>query len=160
MGYHHQPLVQRLVQKEGWSEEEAGSVFADMKRFLFLCGTTKGPFAPTNKIDAAWHHFILFTRDYMSFCEKFFGRYIHHQPRIEGDPPDREIVPRTLAAAREIFGELSEHWDFRARLTCTPECKACNDGPGVCATLRAADCGFSDCKQCNDTNCQDVRPGN
>lgn len=157
MGYHHEPLVRRLEQKEGWSRQEAEAVFMEMKRFLYLCGTKKGPFAPTERIDAAWHHFILFTLDYMNFSQKFFGRYIHHQPRIEGDPPDATIVPRTLAAARETFGVLSPNWDFRVKKQCQ-NCDA-DPGPGEpCASglTASVDCGFSDCSQCNDTNCQNI----
>jgi hypothetical protein len=31
-------------------------------------------------IDEMWHAFVLFTRDYAAFCDKHFGRFIHHAP--------------------------------------------------------------------------------
>lgn len=34
-------------------------------------------------LDKMWHEFILFTREYHQFCEKFFGEYIHHIPCSE-----------------------------------------------------------------------------
>ena len=34
------------------------------------------------EIDEMWHEFILFTRDYMDFCEQYFGEFIHHVPNI------------------------------------------------------------------------------
>jgi hypothetical protein len=37
-------------------------------------------------IDAAWHAFILHTRDYESYCRERFGRVIHHEPTGEADP--------------------------------------------------------------------------
>ena len=37
------------------------------------------------KIDAMWHTFILFTRDYADFCEHHFGVFLHHVPEVEGD---------------------------------------------------------------------------
>jgi hypothetical protein len=65
-------------------------------------------------IDEGWHEFIMYTRDYSDFCQKFFGRYIHHQPNIPGEAPDRERPRRTLIAAMQIFGRenLSENWVY------------------------------------------------
>lgn len=34
------------------------------------------------EIDAMWHEFILHTRDYMDFCQEYFGEYLHHQPDV------------------------------------------------------------------------------
>ena len=34
------------------------------------------------EIDEMWHEFILFTEDYMAFCDHFFGEYMHHLPNI------------------------------------------------------------------------------
>ena len=35
---------------------------------------------PSQVVDAAWHEFILFTRNYRSFCHKALGRFLHHTP--------------------------------------------------------------------------------
>lgn len=35
---------------------------------------------PSQVVDVAWHEFILFTRDYAAFCDKAFGRFLHHTP--------------------------------------------------------------------------------
>lgn len=32
------------------------------------------------EIDDMWHTFLLFTKDYADFCEKYFGEFIHHFP--------------------------------------------------------------------------------
>lgn len=32
------------------------------------------------EVDAMWHTFLLFTKDYAEFCQNYFGRFIHHQP--------------------------------------------------------------------------------
>jgi hypothetical protein len=32
-----------------------------------------------------WHCFILFTKDYADFCQKYFGYYIHHLPFTRDD---------------------------------------------------------------------------
>jgi len=35
---------------------------------------------PSQVVDAAWHEFILFTRNYRGFCGKALGRFLHHTP--------------------------------------------------------------------------------
>jgi hypothetical protein len=35
---------------------------------------------PSQVVDAAWHEFILFTRNYETFCGKALGRFLHHTP--------------------------------------------------------------------------------
>ncbi len=35
---------------------------------------------PSKVVDAAWHEFILFTKQYETFCNKVFGRFLHHTP--------------------------------------------------------------------------------
>lgn len=135
LAYRHEPLVRRLQEKEGLSETDARSAFADMLRFLFLCGTREDRFAPSERIDLAWHHFILFTRDYAAFCQRYFGHFLHHQPHVGTEDADPDLVPRTLRAAREAFGSLGPNWSYRAGST--------------------AECGFSDCAKCSgSTNCQ------
>lgn len=44
--------------------------------------------------DQLWHEFILNTQDYSDFCEKTFGKYIHHKPNnkdVTYDWTDKEI---------------------------------------------------------------------
>jgi hypothetical protein len=31
-------------------------------------------------IDEMWHTFVLFTKDYAAFCERYFGHFVHHVP--------------------------------------------------------------------------------
>lgn len=37
---------------------------------------------PSQVTDDLWHEFILFTRNYESFCAKAFGRFLHHTPAV------------------------------------------------------------------------------
>jgi len=34
------------------------------------------------EIDKMWHVFLLYTQDYMDFCDKYFGQYLHHLPDV------------------------------------------------------------------------------
>lgn len=33
-------------------------------------------------IDLMWHIFLLYTKDYMNFCQEYFGEYLHHLPDV------------------------------------------------------------------------------
>jgi hypothetical protein len=40
---------------------------------------------PSHAVDEAWHGFILCTARYSAFCDRAYGRYLHHHP--EGGEP-------------------------------------------------------------------------
>ena len=58
-------------------------------------------------IDQMWHVFLLYTEDYMNFCHKFFGEYLHHQP---------DIVPTlekgVVDAAESFTANLEKFLDY------------------------------------------------
>ncbi len=115
LSYENEGLIERLQQKESLSEEDSHALFSDLKKFLFLCGTKEGrfPFGPPEKIDSAWHHFILFTKDYARFCHEFFGHFIHHNPVTSFNrPTETGIAQHTLERAQELFGSLSKNWVY------------------------------------------------
>lgn len=132
-------MVHRLAEKQALSLSEAENLFADTKRFLFLCSIGfQGPMVPPEAIDEGWHNFILFTADYLDFCKKHFGRFVHHRPRRPEDPPgDGSGIRRTLELAHVVFGELSSNWHVpqpKVDENCTPS-TACQDAPPEdCAT--------------------------
>lgn len=37
---------------------------------------------PSQVVDDLWHEFILYTRDYKTFCHHAFGRFLHHSPAL------------------------------------------------------------------------------
>ncbi len=113
MAYEHPELILRLEQKLEISAEKALSLFEDTKRFLYLCGAfPDGRWGPSQSIDRGWHEFIVYTRDYIKFCEDFFGRYIHHCPNSPNGQKDIMRSRRTITQALEIFGNLSENWRY------------------------------------------------
>lgn len=79
--YTNESVVRRLQREERMSPAEADGAFRDMLAFLDMAAEGGGPHVPTRRIDAAWHAFILHTRDYTDYCERRFGGYLHHQPR-------------------------------------------------------------------------------
>src|SRR5262245_222157 len=135
LNYRFPPLIQRLQRKEGLTEAEAEEVFLDTLKFLFMCATSRTPLEPSPRIDAAWHHFILFTHAYSEFCDQHFGRFIHHVPNeakvdstrspascsscsdCSGDSGrsiEIETTPVARSGTREMaiamFGTVSSNW--------------------------------------------------
>ncbi len=118
MKYKHEGLIERLQDKLEMSEQDALELFQDTKRFLFICGTKKGSMGPPELIDECWHHFILFTKDYESFCRTFFGRFIHHSPKMKAEIAQGDGTPakNTLDGLHEIFGEVDpKNWIYPIR---------------------------------------------
>jgi hypothetical protein len=52
---------------------------------------------PSKAVDEAWHEMILITREYTSFCDRAFGRYLHHNPDATLSVPMDDITALTLA---------------------------------------------------------------
>jgi hypothetical protein len=76
-------LIEKLI-KEGILESrtEAEELFLEVKRYLVL--NRLYPEAKwqmySRRIDEVWHQFVLFTREYALFCDKYFGMMLHHSP--------------------------------------------------------------------------------
>jgi hypothetical protein len=76
------------------SLETAHILFCETKKFLWLQAELRREtqtkvgdlprgifmFDALKPIDEMWHQFILCTRSYSQFCEKFLGGYLHHEP--------------------------------------------------------------------------------
>lgn len=118
INYKNPQVVSRIARENQISINEAQNVFESTKQFLYLCGANPdGVYSPTPKIDSGWHEFIMYTREYQEFCERYFGRIIHHVPNEPGAPKDIGRPLRTLRAAIEIFGvqNLSSNWIYTDR---------------------------------------------
>ncbi len=132
LAYSNPDLLERIMEKEGLSEEAAKVLFRDMLQFLHIAGTSNGKvFAPTSAIDAAWHHFILFTHDYSEFCHKYFGEFVHHIPNTKSRMHlvGSGLLPRTIQKARALFGPLSSNWTGNTDVDvvdCVTDCTQCS----------------------------------
>ena len=102
-------FVDKLVAKnEGWDHAYAERVVEEFRRFVILWAYYPGAsHVPSQAVDEAWHLAILFTQRYATMCQRFFGRFKHHNPSSS----DRERVTlrggygHTLAQYEEVFGE-------------------------------------------------------
>ena len=46
----------------------------------YLQGGRQAVSMPSQVVDDLWHEFILYTRNYGTFCHNAFGRFMHHTP--------------------------------------------------------------------------------
>jgi len=62
------------------------------------------------EIDEIWHEFILHTKDYSEFCQRYFGEYVHHQPDVFANLPilAEEAEAETAKMLPYVYDHLGE----------------------------------------------------
>ena len=120
-----------LVDTCGMSPEEANEATTGYIQYIVaeLAKEKKhGALSPTIVIDQAWHAHVLHTRRYEAFCNKYFGRFVHHNPEagFETVTPQLEVTRKLVA---EIFVTPSSTWEEEAVM-----CNNCG-GYGVAPDL-------------------------
>lgn len=96
-------VVRRIAREGHVRRSTAERWFEELLKFLDVCAHERGPVSPPRRVDKAWHVFVLFTRDYRSYCEARHGAFIHHDPM---EKPDSEAYERAYLWAEERYGDL------------------------------------------------------
>lgn len=106
-------LKDRIVE----STEEGKAIFEEVKKYIILTSSDDVNWQMYSlRVDEVWHQFILFTDEYIDFCERFFGGYVGHRPsnapRSETTEP---AVPSSFSGFKsryeEVFGApLPDTW--------------------------------------------------
>ena len=91
-------VVRRIAREHRVTRCSARRWFEETVRFLDLCHASPGALSPSKKVDKAWHEFLLFTREYQQFCEKRYGRFIHHNPYEAADKGGYDETIRAYTA--------------------------------------------------------------
>ncbi|MER7000097.1 hypothetical protein [Streptomyces sp. NPDC000410] len=93
--------------------------------FLDVMGRTGEGLSPSQKVDPAWHTFMLHSAEYTAWCDERYGRYIHHAPksRYRDRSTMVDVVGKIRAAGYAVDESL---WDIKADCN-APTC--CGDGP-------------------------------
>lgn len=122
--YKNLNLVSRFANKQKISLEKAQHYFEELKKFLIVCGMMTDPCSPSGELDEIWHHFILHTRDYKEYCEKYIGRFLHHSPT---DAPFIGSRKEMIEVAEKLFGALDHSIWPKAEITaCDSSCRGDN----------------------------------
>lgn len=95
-------LRNRLQRNHDLSLEASGKVLEGLRQYFLAClAAQRSPLAkevgmPSRAVDAAWHEFIVLTKAYADFCQKAFGKYLHHTPKAMMATPTRDALANTL----------------------------------------------------------------
>jgi hypothetical protein len=112
-------LIEKLVKDRIVDTADEGeALFAEAKKFLILsyADSDVSWSMYSARVDETWHQFVLFTSQYVDFCHRFFGEYLHHNPSNAPELPGRpELKPSTFEGFRaryeSFFGEpLPDVW--------------------------------------------------
>lgn len=104
--WEHWDTITQVAHKEyALSSEQVSLVLPEYQRFLGLIAAGYSPLGMYSEaVDQLWHAHLLCTRLYASFCEQFFGRFIHHTPtleqNIESDAPSAPCTYRCLSICK------------------------------------------------------------
>jgi hypothetical protein len=114
------PYLEQKLLRLGVVErlEEAAQLFQEVKKYLVLADGERGRAVPmfSARVDEAWHQFALFTPEYIAFCQRFAGAYLHHAPSesAEADPGTATVESLSFAefqrAYEHQFGPLASAW--------------------------------------------------
>jgi len=101
------------------------TALAEVIRFLSLISISDDILTPSQRVDLAWHEFILCTRVYARFCDRQIGRFIHHSPG-GSDDMNRHRFAKTLRLYQRYFGQPDTYfWGNTWRGPADPDCGAC-----------------------------------
>ena len=97
--YEFSPALHRKLRDELGGTREADVALEGLRAWYLACLFADCGLIgmPSKAVDEAWHEMILMTRDYTEFCERAFGRYLHHTPDSLMAEPMRDGLARTLA---------------------------------------------------------------
>lgn len=91
--YVNNDVIKQYSAKENVQLQVAIHHFEAMKHFLKFASSTKRSCFPSKELDGVWHTFILFTKDYYSFCNNYLGSFVHHIPFISEEDKIKKFTP-------------------------------------------------------------------
>lgn len=112
--------VKQRMQGRNTKDDEVEWTFFEMKRYFLLNAVIKDVPMFSAKVDEVWHEMIMFTVDYGRFTDRFFDRFLHHQPNVDTTPspqPDKRAFFDWMYAhlfditgnSRLLWGKFFQH---------------------------------------------------
>ena len=118
LAYRNDQILYKFQERFDVSFEEADELFEETKKWLWLqvAARKRGgpPFVMTVSmamVDEMLHTFILFTREYIGYCDDNYGVYLHHTPMTKAQKDTR-----LAQFKRERQQMLAEEAAFLARM--------------------------------------------
>jgi|SoiMethySBSTD1v2_1073268.scaffolds.fasta_scaffold266525_4 hypothetical protein len=134
--FEYGPVLETAISHYGLDQAEAAIRFDGLLQWMAVIPLAQRdrPIQMVESIDKLWHAFVLNTKLYRAFCDRFFGRYIDHDPldRNDAEMSKKAYARFTLKLLRESFGaEVHPAFvDLTQRVSCCyGQCG--DDGGGV-----------------------------
>ncbi|MFJ1809065.1 MULTISPECIES: glycine-rich domain-containing protein [unclassified Streptomyces] len=93
-------LTRFVVIHDGQSPERAERIADQAVAFLVTAATATVPMVPSDDVDFGLHALILHTKEYAGLCERYAGRFLHHNPKPGGGSRDLEKVAASARAMK------------------------------------------------------------
>ncbi len=96
--YEFPPALHRKLRDELGDARQADIALEGLRAWYLACLYADGDLIgmPSKAVDEAWHEMILMTREYTEFCQRAFGRYLHHMPDTTLSVPMHQLNEHTL----------------------------------------------------------------
>ena len=77
-----EPIINKFKAKHSsLSDEDIALVIKGLKNYFYISSHSNGVLImPSIVIDDLWHEFLLYSKEYRSFCDNTFGHFFHHSP--------------------------------------------------------------------------------
>lgn len=107
-------------------ERERAELIADQAvAFVVTASTATVAMMPSDDVDMGLHALILHTKDYAELCQKYAGRFLHHNPRPGAKGRDPQIVAGSARAMKAAgFRVFDDLWMFNGEnlAQCDSDC--------------------------------------
>ena len=166
LSYENPDIVTKFCDEHSLDIVLGREYFQEVKKFLYLCANTSDRLAPSAELDKIWHTFILFTKEYRMYCEKFLGKFIDHVPEIrkESSESKENCLQNTISHYENVFGKLNNQvWqipffnsaDEKDCSNCS-ECSSCSNDCQSCSSCEGRgsqpSCVYTgNCFDCTDS---------
>ncbi|RMI90833.1 hypothetical protein BIU87_24995 [Streptomyces sp. ZS0098] len=120
-------LAHFVLVHNGQSPERAQRIADQAVAFLVTAATATAtvPMVPSDDVDLGLHALILHTKEYAALCERYAGRFLHHNPAPGSGARDPEKVASSARAMKAAgFMVFDELWtmDGTSLAQCDSDC--------------------------------------
>ncbi|MFF6803527.1 glycine-rich domain-containing protein [Streptomyces sp. NPDC012616] len=103
-------LTHFVVTHNGQSPERAERIADQALAFVVTAASATVAMVPSDDVDLGLHALILHTKDYAELCERYAGRFLHHNPKPGAGGRDPEMVSASVRAMKAagfvVFDDL------------------------------------------------------
>jgi hypothetical protein len=110
------PIRAKILKEETIPPQLVDEAIREFRWYVGLYvhfGTQRSITMFSEDVDEVWHVCILHTRLYEDFCTTVFGKYLHHQPFLSGDPNAKENWAYFEQSYTYLYGPVPRFWHLR-----------------------------------------------